>query len=60
MERELQRAGYFKSGLAKIKAARAISAHMVPSRNRSRSFQVFLQGLQNTLKQRAEEIDLSP
>ena len=41
MERELQRTGYFKSGLAKIKAARAISANMVPSRNRSRSFQVF-------------------
>ena len=26
MERELQRAGYFKSGLAKIEAARVISA----------------------------------
>jgi len=45
MERELKMAGYFKSGLAKIKAARAISANMVPSRNRSRSFQVFLSGL---------------
>ena len=45
MERELQKAGYFKGGLAKIKAARAISANMEPSRNRSRSFQVFRQGL---------------
>ena len=51
MERELQRAGYFESGLAKIKAARAISAHMVPSRNRSGSFKVFLQGLLDILKQ---------
>lgn len=51
MERELQRASYFKSGLAKIKAARAISANMVPSRNRSRSFQVFQQGLLDILKQ---------
>jgi hypothetical protein len=41
----LQRAGYFKSGLAKIKAAHAISANMMPSRNRSRSFQVFQRGL---------------
>jgi hypothetical protein len=50
MERELQRAGYFKSGLAKIKAARAISANMVPTRNRSRSFQVFRSGLLAILK----------
>lgn len=50
MERELQRAGYFKNGLAKIKTARAISANMVPSRNRSRSFQVFQSGLLAILK----------
>jgi hypothetical protein len=50
MERELQRTGYFKSGLAKIKAARAISAHMVPSRNRSGSFKIFQQGLLDILK----------
>jgi hypothetical protein len=50
LERELQRAGYFKSSLAKIKVARAISANMVPSRNRSRSFQVFRSGLLETLK----------
>jgi hypothetical protein len=37
-ERELQRAGYFAGGLRKIEAARAIAAHMVPSRNRSPSF----------------------
>jgi hypothetical protein len=51
MERELQRAGYYKSGLAKIKAAREISAKMVPSRNRSRSFQVFQRGLLDILRQ---------
>jgi hypothetical protein len=51
LERELQRAGYFKGGLAKIKAAREISANMVPSRNRSRSFQVFYNGLLDILKQ---------
>ena len=50
MGRELQRAGYFKSGLAKIKAARAISANMVPSRNCSRSFKAFQQGLREILK----------
>jgi hypothetical protein len=51
LERELQRAGYFKSGLAKIKVAREISANMVPSRNRSRSFQVFHKGLLDILEQ---------
>jgi uncharacterized protein DUF4276 len=45
LERELQRAGHHREGLAKIKAAREISAHMEPARNRSRSFQVFRQGL---------------
>lgn len=45
MERELQKMGYFKGGLAKIKAARTISANMEPARNRSRSFQIFRQGL---------------
>ena len=37
-EREMQRAGYFAGGLRKIEAARAIAAHMVPSRIRSPSF----------------------
>jgi hypothetical protein len=45
LERELQRAGYYRSGLAKISAARQISQHMDPDRNRSRSFQTFRQGL---------------
>jgi hypothetical protein len=39
-ERVLQQAGYFAGGLRKIDAARAVTPHMVPERNRSRSFQV--------------------
>ena len=45
LERELQRAGHHLGGLSKIKAAREISACMEPGRNRSRSFQVFRQGI---------------
>lgn len=45
LERILKRAGYHRTGLRKIEAARDISAHMVPERNRSRSFQVFCEGL---------------
>lgn len=45
LERELQRVGYFLSGLRKIEAARTISEHMEPERNRSHSFQVFRSGL---------------
>jgi hypothetical protein len=45
LERELKRVGYFPSGLNKISAAREISKFMAPERNRSKSFQVFRQGL---------------
>lgn len=41
LERVLQRVGYFKTGLRKIEAARSIAEHLVPERNRSRSFHVF-------------------
>lgn len=44
-ERVLQQAGYFKTGLRKIEAARFIAPHMEPARNRSRSFQVFRDAL---------------
>ncbi len=37
-ERILQRAGYFRTGLRKIEAARAIAKHWAPGANRSRSF----------------------
>lgn len=40
-ERTMQRHGYFKTGLAKIDAARRIAASMVPERNRSTSFNAF-------------------
>lgn len=45
LEQVLQKAGHFKGGLAKIAAAREISRHMDPARNRSRSFQVFRDGV---------------
>jgi len=37
-ERELQAAGYFRGGLQKIAAARAVAEHLVPTRNQSASF----------------------
>jgi hypothetical protein len=45
LERIMKRHGYFKGGYEKVKAAREISAHMDPNRNRSKSFQVFRDGL---------------
>ncbi len=51
LERELQRAGYFRGGLAKITAAREISQYMDPARNRSHSFQLFRQGLLDLISQ---------
>lgn len=40
-ERVLQRSGYFKTGLRKVEAARAIGAHVDAGRSRSRSFASF-------------------
>ncbi|MBI4873583.1 MAG: DUF4276 family protein [Acidobacteria bacterium] len=45
LERVLQRAGYHRGGLQKIRAARDIAPSMDPARNRSRSFQVFRGGI---------------
>ncbi len=45
-ERVLKRAGYFQTGLRKIEAARAIAEHWRLEGNRSRSFRVFLDVLQ--------------
>jgi hypothetical protein len=45
LARELKRAGYFPGGFSQITAAREISKFMAPERNRSKSFQVFRQGL---------------
>jgi hypothetical protein len=44
-ERELQDAGYFRLGLAKIEAAQAIAPHMAPERNASASFQALRRAL---------------
>jgi hypothetical protein len=46
LERIFQRAGYFESGLRKIELARNVAPKMEFERNRSRSFQVFLEGIQ--------------
>ncbi len=40
-ERILQRAGYYKGGLRKIEAARAVGAYANPSANKSSSFLAF-------------------
>jgi hypothetical protein len=40
-ERVMQRDGYFKAGLAKIEAARAMGAHADPARSISPSFRTF-------------------
>lgn len=48
-ERVMQQRGYFKTGLAKIEAARSIAARLVPERNRSRSFQAFHAALMEAL-----------
>ncbi len=45
LEKLLRDNGYFRGGLQKIRAAREISQHMNPDRNRSRSFQVFRDAL---------------
>lgn len=45
LEQMLQRAGYFKGGLAKIEAARSIAGKMDPRQNRSRSFRCFRDAL---------------
>ena len=45
LERVLQNAGYHAGGLEKYKASSEISKYMNPESNRSKSFQVFYQGL---------------
>lgn len=45
LEKVLQRAGHFRTGLQKIRCAREIAAHMDPAVNRSKSFCVFRDGL---------------
>jgi hypothetical protein len=49
LERELQKAGYFKGGLRKIEAAYAIASHMNPECNKSHSYNVFLTAMQEMI-----------
>jgi hypothetical protein len=44
-ERILKRKGYFRGGLRKVEAAQSIGPHIDPTRNTSRSFQVFRDAL---------------
>ena len=41
-ERTMKRHGYFRTGLRKMEAARAIANHIDPARNRSHSFGLFV------------------
>ena len=45
LEHILKRANYYKGNLPKREVAQNIAQHMEPSRNRSKSFQVFIEGL---------------
>ena len=45
LERLLKRLNYHQEGLPKTTLAQNIAQHMEPSRNRSKSFQVFVEGL---------------
>jgi hypothetical protein len=49
LERILKGAGYYRGGLPKIEVARRVSLNMEPSRNISKSFQVFWGALQNLI-----------
>jgi hypothetical protein len=44
-ERVMKAYGYFKGGLSKIEAARAIGAHVDPARSSSRSFRAFSEAI---------------
>lgn len=54
LERLLGSAGHFPGGLGKIELARRLAAHLEPNRNRSRSFQCFLKGLNDILSVRSD------
>lgn len=50
LERVLQQAGYYKAGMPKVEVARQVAAHMNPLTNRSKSFNVFRDGVVRLLK----------
>jgi len=49
-EKVLKKAGYFKTGLRKIEAARSVARHFRPDENRSKSFQVFRDALRDMVR----------
>ena len=49
LQQLLMDAGYFKTGLRKIECARVVARHMDPARNRSRSFQAFLEAVSSAV-----------
>jgi hypothetical protein len=49
LERVLQKAGHHQGGLEKLRAAREISKYMTPKENRSQSFQIFHDGLEQMM-----------
>lgn len=51
LEHVLQKHGYHRKGLQKVKAAEEIAPHMDVENNRSRSFQVFCDGLRCLVKE---------
>jgi hypothetical protein len=50
MERILQRAGYYPTGMPKVELAANVAAHMLPDRNRSGSFRAFRDGLRQLVR----------
>lgn len=60
LERLLQRANYYQGGLAKIDCARRMASHIDISRNRSRSFQVFIDALTRLIKHPALPLKVTP
>ena len=49
LEKVLQKAGYYRTGLPKIEATGRIAQHMNPDRNRSTSFNTFVRGLRTLI-----------
>lgn len=59
LELVLQRAGHHRGGLAKVRAAEDIARRMDPSRNRSPSFRVFVDGLRRISGRPARSLSAS-
>jgi hypothetical protein len=49
LERALQKAGYYATGIPKVEVARNVATHMQPQRNQSHCFNVFWTGMAATI-----------